>query len=128
MEGYDFDQTVSCVIIDATLNKGQWVRSIKEYDPKLRALGPLFYILIGASVGELGKQLLKSKKELDEVLFEMYKTDMSQFTFDFAVSMGEDGTLKEFAGTLVEISSMNQKKKIGEDDEDNKILLPDEED
>jgi len=128
MEGYDFDQTVSCVIIDATLDKGQWKSSIKEYDPKLRALGPLFYILIGASVGELGKQLLKSKKQLDEVLFEMYKTDMSQFTFDFAVTMGEDGTLKDFAGTLVEISSMNQKKKIGEDNEDNKILLPDDDD
>jgi hypothetical protein len=42
--------------------------------------------------------------------------------------MGEDGTLKEFAGTLVEISSMNQKKKIGEDNEDNKILLPEEDD
>lgn len=128
MEGYDFDQTVSCVIIDATLDKGQWKSSIKEYDPKLRALGPLFYILIGASVGELGKQLLKSKEQLDEVLFEMYKTDMSQFTFDFAVTMGEDGTLKDFAGTLVEISSMNQKKKIGEDNEDNKILLPDDDD
>jgi len=128
MEGYDFDQTVSCVIIDATLDKGQWKSSIKEYDPKLRALGPLFYILIGASVGELGKQLLKSKKQLDEVLFEMYKTDMSRFTFDFAVTMGEDGTLKDFAGTLVEISSMNQKKKIGEDNEDNKILLPDDDD
>lgn len=128
MEGYDFDQTVSCVIIDATLSKGQWKNSIKEYDPKLRALGPLFYILIGASVGELGKQLLKSKEQLDEVLFEMYKTDMSQFTFDFAVTMGEDGTLKDFAGTLVEISSMNQKKKIGEDNEDNKILLPDDDD
>lgn len=127
MEGYDFDQTVSCLIMDATISKSEWRSSIKQYDPKLRALGPLFYILIGSSIGDLGKQLRKSKEELNEVLFEMYKRDMSKFTFDFAISMGEDGTLKEFAGTLVEISSMNQKKKIGEDNEDNKILLPDDE-
>lgn len=126
MEGYDFDQTVSCVIMDATQTKSQWISDIKQYDPKLRALGPLFYILIGANVGKLGKQLEKSIKDLNEVLFEMYKRDMSQFTFSFAVSMGEDGTLKEFAGTLVEISSMNQKMKNGEEEGDNKILLPDE--
>ena len=130
LEGYDFDQTVSVVIIDATLSKSAWNSSIKNYDSKLRALGPLFYILIGSSVGALGAQLKKSRDQLEELLFEMYKTDMSQFALDFGILVGEDGEIEEFAGKLIEIASMNQKKKIGEDDEDNTLALavtPDEE-
>lgn len=129
LAGYDFDQTVSVVIIDATLDKSQWEKSIKNYDSKLRALGPLFYILIGSSVGNLGKQLKKSRDLLEELLFERYKTDMSRFALDFGILVGEDGSIEEFAGKLIEIASMNQRKKIGDDDEDYAVTLaidPDE--
>jgi len=74
--------------------------------------------------------LKKSRDQLEELLFEMYKTDMSRFALDFGILVGEDGNIKEFAGKLIEIASMNQKKKIGEDDEDNTLALaiaPDEE-
>ena len=130
LQNYDFDQTVSVIIIDATLNKGEWASALKEYDPKLRALGPVFYILIGSSVGEMKKQLDKSKNSLLEVLFEMYKTDMSTFALSCSVLAGEDGNMKELAGSLIDIASMNQRKKNGEDDEDHTMTLaidPDEE-
>ena len=48
---------------------------------------------------------------------------MSQFALDFGILVGEDGDIKEFAGKLIEIASMNQKKKIGEDDKDNTMTL-----
>mgnify|MGYP004149875787 CR=1 FL=1 len=50
---------------------------------------------------------------------------MSRFALDFGILVGEDGNIQDFAGKLIEISSMNMKKKLGEDDEDNAILLPD---
>ena len=55
-------KTVTCVIIDAT--NIDWESEISRYDPKLRALGPLFYIIIGSSLGALGKQLKKCKTRI----------------------------------------------------------------
>jgi len=121
LETYDFDQTVTCVIIDAT--DMDWEQQISRYDPKLRALGPLFYIIIGSSIGALGKQLKNARQELEDVLYDMYKTDMSRFALDFGILVGEDGNIQDFAGKLIEIASMNQKKKIGEDDEDHTLTL-----
>jgi hypothetical protein len=121
VESYDFDQTVTCVIIDAT--NIDWKSQISRYDDKLRGLGPLFYIIIGSSIGKLGKLLSDARQNLEDVLFDMYKTDMSQFALDFGILVGEDGDIKEFAGKLIEIASMNQKKKIGEDDKDNTMTL-----
>lgn len=126
LETYDFDQTVTCVIIDAT-DIG-WRGQIEKYDPKLRALGPLFYIIIGSSIGKLGKQLKSARQDLEDVLFDMYKTDMSRFALDFGILVGEDGNIKDFAGKLIEIASMNQKKKIGEDDEDHTLTLAEDDD
>ena len=126
LESYEFDQAVTCVIMDATWGeKSKWMSQIEKYDPLLRKQGPLFYILIGSSIGELGKQLRKARNALNDVLDEMYKTDMSRFALDFGILVGEDGNIQDFAGKLIEISSMNMKKKLGEDDEDNAILLPD---
>ena len=124
LETYDFDQTVTCVIIDAT--DIDWESNISRYDPKLRALGPLFYIIIGSSIGALGKQLKNARQRLEEVLYDMYKTDMSRFALDFGILVGEDGNITDFAGKLIEIASMNQKKKIGEDDEDHTLTLADD--
>ena len=124
LETYDFDQTVTCVIIDAT--DIDWEGQISRYDPKLRALGPLFYIIIGSSIGALGKQLKNARQRLEEVLYDMYKTDMSRFALDFGILVGEDGNITDFAGKLIEIASMNQKKKIGEDDEDHTLTLADD--
>lgn len=124
LETYDFDQTVTCVIIDAT--DIDWEGQISMYDPKLRALGPLFYILIGSSIGALGKQLKNARQRLEDVLYDMYKTDMSRFALDFGILVGEDGNITDFAGKLIEIASMNQKKKIGEDDEDHTLTLADD--
>ena len=124
LETYDFDQTVTCVIIDAT--DIDWYAEIARYDPKLRALGPVFYIIIGSSIGKLGKLLSDARQDLEDVLFGMYKTDMSRFALDFGILVGEDGDIKEFAGKLIEIASMNQKKKIGEDTNDNTMTLADE--
>jgi len=124
LETYDFDQTVTCVIIDAT--DIDWESNISRYDPKLRALGPLFYIIIGSSIGALGKQLKNARQKLEDVLYDMYKTDMSRFALDFGILVGEDGNITDFAGKLIEIASMNQKKKIGEDDEDHTLTLADD--
>jgi len=124
LESYDFDQTVTCIIIDAT--DTSWESQIGKYDPKLRALGPVFYILIGSSIGKLGKLLDDSRQQLEDVLFRMYKTDMSRFALSFGILVGEDGQMKEFAGSLIEIASMNQKKKIGEDNNDNTMTLANE--
>ena len=124
LETYDFDQTVTCVIIDAT--NIDWRGQIRQYDPKLRALGPVFYIIIGSSIGKLGTLLSEARQKLEDVLFDMYKTNMSKFALDFGILVGEDGNITDFAGKLIEIASMNQKKKIGEDDNDNTMTLAEE--
>ena len=124
LETYDFDQTVTCVIIDAT--NIDWRGQIRQYDPKLRALGPVFYIIIGSSIGKLGTLLSEARQDLEDVLFDMYKTNMSKFALDFGILVGEDGNITDFAGKLIEIASMNQKKKIGEDDNDNTMTLAEE--
>jgi len=51
---------------------------------------------------------------------------MSRFALSFGILVGEDGQMKEFAGSLIEIASMNQKKKIGEDNNDNTMTLANE--
>jgi hypothetical protein len=51
---------------------------------------------------------------------------MSKFALDFGILVGEDGNITDFAGKLIEIASMNQRKKIGEDDNDNTMTLAEE--
>lgn len=118
-EGYDFDQAVTCVIMDATFSYSTWKSQIFDSslknDNDLRAPGttnPVFYIIIGSGADASTKATLEeSANDLKRVLREHYKQDMDKFVLDFAITMDENGNFKDFAGSLIEISSMNMKKK-----------------
>lgn len=117
MADYDFDQAVNCVIMDATFSESTWrseiFKSGQPNDEDLRKNGNItYYILIGSGADEnVAKQLKDAANSLRKVLREHYKEDLDKFVMDFSITMDESGNFKEFAGSLVEIASMNMKKK-----------------
>lgn len=114
---YEFDECVTCVIMDATFRKQRWLSEMFREDASgndetLRKRGPVFYILIGSGADQKTKTNLdNSVKDAQEVLQERYGQNLDDFVKSFAITMDDEGNFKEFAGSLVEISSINMRKK-----------------
>lgn len=111
LEGYDFDQSVTVVIIDGAINgiaaaRNQLLNKDMDYnDEDLRKMGPVFYVVIGSPYEE-GK-LKKTVGYMRDALSEHYEKDMEGCVLDFALRLGEDGNMKDFGGALVEMAQVN---------------------
>ena len=111
LEGYNFDQSVTIVIMDGAVSSESGVRrqffdeSMKYNDRQLRAMGPVFYVFLSDPTME--KSIRDTVEMMDKVFSKEYGKDMKGFAHDFVVTVGEDGSVAGFAGTLCDMARVN---------------------
>ena len=74
-------------------------------DKDLRQMGPVFYIFLANE--SMQSQMKQTVKVMDETFTKIYGKDMSGFALDFVVTVGDDGSVAGFAGTLCDIARVN---------------------
>ena len=84
----------------------QWV-----YSMSVDILGRLIEVISGQSLDQFLQQEIFDPLEMEDTFFEIPTDKIARFGTNHLV--GEDGNITDFAGKLIEIASMNQKKKIG---------------
>ena len=111
LKGYEFDQSVTVVIIDGAWHsvnqaENQMLSSSMTYnDEDLRKMGPVFYVIIGSPYDQ--DTLDGTVKVMREALSKHYGREMQGCVLDFALQLGEDGNMKDFGGALVEMAQVN---------------------
>ena len=111
LEGYNFDQSVTVVIMDGAVNSESAVRkqffssSMKYNDRDLRAMGPVFYVFL--SNQQMESDINDTIKMMDKVFSEEYGRNMEGFSKNFVVTVGDDGSVAGFAGTLCDMARVN---------------------
>ena len=111
MGQYDFDQSVTVVIGDGSYpNPGRvrqeiLNRSYEYTDNEIRAMGPLFYVIIGSEAQKENSDTAVAS--FKSALREEYKKNMDGCVLGFNIVVGEDGNFADFAGTLVDMARVN---------------------
>ena len=111
MKAFSFDQAVTVVMLDAAWNsydavKKQLFNSDTDFnDRDLRAQGPVFYVIFGSPYDI--QEMEETRNLMRKVLSDEYKRDMEGCVLDFALTIGEDGNMKDFGGSLVEMAQVN---------------------
>lgn len=111
MGEYDFDQSVTVVITDGSFTntnqaKNQILNTAYTYnDNQIRAMGPVFYVIIGAETTEEDTEA--SITSFQEALKQNYGQPMDGCVLGFNIVVGEDGNFADFAGTLVDMARVN---------------------
>tara|TARA_Y100000034_G_scaffold45651_1_gene56095 strand:+ start:3935 stop:4987 length:1053 start_codon:yes stop_codon:yes gene_type:complete len=122
LKGYDFDQSVTVVIMDGALRTvdgganpssqtwanatHQLFNTAMEYnDEDLRKMGPVFYVVVGSADDQ--DELDLTLKCMRGAISKYYGREMEGCCLDFALECGEDGNMKEFGGALVEMAQVN---------------------
>jgi len=111
MQAFEFDQAVTVVIMDGAINDESDVMkqcfndSTQFNDKDLRAMGPVFYIFLANEA--MKDQMKQTVKAMDETFTKVYGKDMKGFALDFVVTVGDDGSVAGFAGTLCDIARVN---------------------
>ena len=111
MGQYDFDQSVTVVIGDGSYPNPSRVRqeilnrSYEYTDNEIRAMGPLFYVIIGSEAQKENSDTAVAS--FKSALREEYKKNMDGCVLGFNIVVGEDGNFADFAGTLVDMARVN---------------------
>jgi len=111
LESFSFDQCVTIVIMDdavrnkSAVKKQMFNDNMQYTDKQLREMGPVFYVFLTNEAGE--ENAKESVKMCEEVFAEEYGRDMKGFFHDFVVTVGPDGSVKSFAGTLCDMARVN---------------------
>ena len=111
LKDYEFDQSVSVIILDGSWNSVAGVNRMifaegTEYnDEDLRKQGPVFYVIIGGPYDQ--STLDTTVKVFRESLTEHYGQEMEGCVLDFAIVIGEDGNMEDMGGALVQMAQIN---------------------
>jgi len=109
LENYQFDQAVSIIIMDMAFSGSRWNRELfsdMEFNWRnLQEKGPVFLVLLGNPQNI--DDIKSGAKDVRKVLSKEYKRNMDGFVVDFCVTVGEDGTVDGFAGTLCDMARVN---------------------
>jgi len=111
MQSFEFDQAVTVVIMDGAISRESDVMqqcfsdSTQFNDKDLRQMGPVFYIFLANE--SMQSEMKQTVKVMDETFTKIYGKDMSGFALDFVVTVGDDGSVAGFAGTLCDIARVN---------------------
>ena len=117
LKGYDFDQSVTVVIMDGALRSvssgKDWQNayfqlfnsSMTYNDEDLRKMGPVFYVVVGSADDQ--DELDLTLKVMRGAISKFYGIEMEGCCLDFALEAGEDGNMKEFGGALVQMAQVN---------------------
>lgn len=111
LEGYNFDQSVTIVIMDGAVSSEGAIRNqffndtMKYNDRDLRAMGPVFYVFLSSP--SMQKDIEETVELMDKVFSKEYGKNMKGFAKDFVVTVGPDGSMTGFAGTLCDMARVN---------------------
>jgi hypothetical protein len=111
LKGFVFDQSVTVCIMDAAWDDYDAVKKelfnpdMAYNDKDLRAQGPVFYVILGSPYDM--KEMENTRDIMRQVLSDEYKKNMEGCVLDFALTIGEDGNMKDFGGSLVEMAQVN---------------------
>ncbi len=111
LKDYDFDQSVTVVILDGALgsvsaaNKELLNTSLTYNDEHLRKMGPVFYVILGSPYVQDAME--NTARVMREALSNHYGREMEGCVLDFYLQIGEDGNMQDFGGALVEMAQVN---------------------
>jgi len=117
LRDYEFDQSVTVVIMDGALRSvdsgvawgnatHQLFNTDAEFnDEDLRKMGPVFYVVIGSADDQ--EELDLTLTVMRGAISKFYGREMDGCCLDFALVAGEDGNMKEFGGALVQMAQVN---------------------
>jgi len=117
LRDYEFDQSVTVVIMDGVLKTvdggvswgnatHQLFNTDTEFnDEGIRKMGPLFYVVIGSADDQAELDL--TLEVMRGAISKFYGREMDGCCLDFALVAGEDGNMKEFGGALVQMAQVN---------------------
>ena len=97
--------------MDGAVNTESQVRrqffddAMKYNDRDLRAMGPVFYVFL--SNEQMEKEIDETIVIMDKVFSKEYGRNMEGFAKNFVVTVGEDGSVAGFAGSLVDMARVN---------------------
>ena len=112
LHGYEFDQSVTVVIMDGGLcgsmsgAESELFNTTLAYnDEDLRKMGPVFYVVLGSPYNK--EEMKTFAQNIKDVLSEHYKQNMEGCCLDFYLQIDENGDMLEFGGALVQMAQVN---------------------
>jgi len=111
LQNYNFDQCVNIIIMDmAWSDSSSWSRQVFNGDLEfnyrdLEQKGPTFVVFLANP--QNAQEVKEGANVLKKLLSKDYGRNMDGFVHDFCVTVGADGTVSGFAGTLCDMARIN---------------------